>query len=140
MRMEDRELDAVVLEEPDLRIDLELVAVRRLEPVAPADVALGDPVAEDDQAAALVRRLLAAVRAQLRADRLRHYHQSVRSIDSSTSSAGQNSADRYFHPPSASTAPPFEPSGSSSAIRRAPCPPAPAETPAKIPSRPGGGA
>src|SRR5439155_15583801 len=58
MGVEDSQLVAVVLEEPDLGVDLELVAVRRLEAVAPADVALGDPVAEDDQAAALVRRLL----------------------------------------------------------------------------------
>src|SRR5439155_22158128 len=111
MRVEDRELEAVVLEEPELGIDLELVAVRRLEPVAAADVALGDAVAEDDQAAALVRRLLAAVRAQLFAYGLGHYHHSVASIDFSTSSVRQNSAERYFQPPSASTATIVEPSG-----------------------------
>src|SRR6266851_4008555 len=135
MRVEDGQLVAVVLEEPDLGVGLELVAVRRLEPVAAADVALGDAVAENDQAAAFVRCLLAAVRAQLLADRLGDYHHSVRSIDSSTSSARQNSAERYFQPPSASTATMVEPSGSSSAILRATCTTAPAETPAKIPSR-----
>src|SRR5262245_2379516 len=134
VRVEDGELVAVVLEEPDLGIDLELVAVRRREPVAATDVALGDAVAEDDQAAALVRRLLARVLAQLREHRLRDYLHSVRSIDSSTSSARQNSAERYFQPPSASTATTFAPSGSSSASRRATCTTAPAETPAKIPS------
>src|SRR5690606_15579378 len=57
MGVEDGELVAVVLQEPHLRVDLELVAVGGGEPVAAADVALGPSVAEDDQAAALVRRL-----------------------------------------------------------------------------------
>ena len=109
--VEDGELVALVLEEPHLGVDLELVAVRRGEPVAAADVALGDAVAEDEHAAALVRRLLGGVGVQLGADRGRDYHQSVLSIDSSTSSALQKSPERYFQPPSASTATTTEPAG-----------------------------
>src|SRR5436305_796501 len=103
MRVENGELVALILDEPDLGIDLELVAVRRLELVVAPHVALCDAVLEDDQSAALVRRLFAAVRTQLLANALRNYHHSVVSIDSSTSSAFQNSAERYFQPPSAST-------------------------------------
>src|SRR5476649_269795 len=40
-KKEDSELVALVIEEPDLRVELELVAVRRRDPVAAADVALG---------------------------------------------------------------------------------------------------
>ena len=83
MRVEDGQLVALVLEEPDRRVDLELVAVRRGERVPAAHVALGDTVAEDEQAAALVRRLLGGVRAQLGADRGRDYHQSTASSISS---------------------------------------------------------
>src|SRR4051794_23366284 len=133
MRVEDGELVTVVLEEPDRRVDLELVAVRRRQTVAPADVPVGDAVAEDEHAAALVRRFLLRMRAQLRADLGRHYHQSVASIDSSTSSSNQNGADRYFHPPSASTQTSVAPSGASSASWRATWTTAPDETPVKMP-------
>src|SRR5437868_4047756 len=62
MRVEDGELKALVLEEPDLRVELERVAVRRRCRVTTGDVALGDAVAQDDDAARLVRRLRARVR------------------------------------------------------------------------------
>src|SRR5471032_2704235 len=74
------------------------------------------------------------MRSQLRANLLADYHQSVLSIDSSTSVSCQNGADRYFQPPSAGTQTTVEPSGRSSATRRATCATAPDETPAKIPS------
>src|SRR6185312_12517939 len=90
---------------------------------------------EDEHAAALVRRLLGGVGVELGADVGRDYHQSVLSIDSSTFSARQKSPERYFQPPSASTHATTEPSGSSSAIRRATWTTAPDETPAKMPSR-----
>ena len=67
---------------------------------------------------------------QLGADLGRDYHQSTAS---SISSPLQNGAERYFQPPSASTATTTEPSGSSSAMRRATCTTAPAETPANKP-------
>src|SRR5207237_9123919 len=83
----------------------------------------------------LSRRLLLSMPAQLRAYPARHHHQNDRSIDASTSSAVQKSADRYFQPPSASTHTTVESVGSSSATRRATCTTAPDDTPAKIPSR-----
>ena len=45
--MEDGELVAVVLEEPELRTDLELEAVRRCSCVASALVPLGDTVTDE---------------------------------------------------------------------------------------------
>ena len=63
MRVEDGELVAVVLEEPDLGVDLELVAVRRLEPVAAADVLPRDAVAgvPADYAQAVIDNTLSLV-------------------------------------------------------------------------------
>ena len=55
-------------------------------------------------------------------------------LDVSTSAASQKSALRYFQPASASTQT-TTPSSSSAASVRATCTTAPAETPAKIPSR-----
>ena len=55
--MEDGELVAVVLQEPGLRIDLELEAVGRGGHVATRHVVDGDAVLEDDDAARLVRSL-----------------------------------------------------------------------------------
>ena len=60
MGVEDRELVAVVLEEPRLGIGVELEAVRARGGVPRGDVALRDAVAERDQAAALVGALRAA--------------------------------------------------------------------------------
>ena len=57
MRVEDGELVALVLEEPELGVDLELEAVRRCGRVVAALVALRDAVAEDDEATRLVRVL-----------------------------------------------------------------------------------
>src|SRR5262245_17006481 len=131
MRMEDGQLVALVLEEPDGGIDVELVAVRGLEPVPAAHVPLGDVVLEDEHAAALVRRLFLRVRAQLRPDRGWDYHHSTAS---SISSPVQKGAERYFQPPSASSATTTASSGSSSAMRRATCTAAPADTPANRPS------
>src|SRR5438067_12037093 len=130
--MEHGELVAVVLEEPHGRVDLELVAVGRGEPVASADVALGDAVPEDEDAAALVRRLFRGMRAQLVTDHDRNDHQRTAS---SISSPVQNGAERYFQPPSASSTTTTAPSGSSSAILRATCTAAPDDTPANSPSR-----
>src|SRR5215210_3776080 len=61
VRVEDGELVAVVLQEPRLRRHVELEPIRRGGGVAAADVALGDAVAHDDEAAGLVRRLLLGV-------------------------------------------------------------------------------
>src|SRR5215468_2051658 len=130
--MEDGQLEAVVLQEPHLRVDLELVPVRRRERVPAAEVALGDPVAEREHAAALVGRLLGRVRLQLGADGGRDHHQRT---SSAISSPSQNGAERYFQPPSARTATTVDPTGSSSAIRRATCTTAPDETPANSASR-----
>ena len=103
MRVEHRELVALVLEEPRVGIDLELEAVRRLERVAPSHVALRAAVAKHDQTARLVRRLVARVLRELRANLGRDHHQTLSSIARSTSSASQNGAERYFQPPSART-------------------------------------
>src|SRR5512142_3200495 len=61
VRMDDRELVALVLEEPEIGVDLQLEAVRRTGGVAAGLVALGDSVAHHEQAAALVRQLPAGV-------------------------------------------------------------------------------
>jgi hypothetical protein len=55
--MEHAQLVAVVFEKPDLRIDLELEAVRARGPVPPWNVALGDPVLENYETAGFVRSL-----------------------------------------------------------------------------------
>src|SRR5262249_28186681 len=127
----DRELVALVLEEPELRVDLELEAVRRVCGVAARLVAVGNAVAEDEQAAALVRQLLSRVLGECLTDRRRHYHHSLLS---SISSPCQKPAERYFQPPSARTQT-TTPSSSSCPRRRATWSTAPLQTPAKIPSR-----
>src|SRR5581483_3577212 len=113
-RVEDGELVAVVLEEPDLRVDVELEPVRRGGAVAAGFVSLGRAVAQDDDAARFVRRLGAAVLDQRGADRVADHHQSSRSIAGSTCFAveSQNGAERYFQPASARIATPT-PSSSS---------------------------
>ena len=55
MRVDDGERVALVLDEPQLRVDLHLEAVRRRERVAPGLEALGDAVAQEEQPARLVR-------------------------------------------------------------------------------------
>lgn len=60
--MEDGELVTLVLEEPQPRIDVELESVGRRRDVAPTLVPLGLAVAQDDEPARLVRRLLARMR------------------------------------------------------------------------------
>jgi len=131
MRMEDGELVAVVLEEPELGAHVELEAVRRRGGVPAALVSLGDAVLEDDQPACFVRLFLARMLHHRPAHGGGHlYHQSVRSIDVATSSALQKSALRYFQPASASTQT-TTPSSSSAASLTATCTTAPAETPAK---------
>jgi len=96
MRVEDGELVAVVLEEPQLGVDVELEAKRRLEPVSPALVADGLPIAEDDQPAGLVRRLLPCMRLERVAHGGGDHHQTLASIASSSSDSGscQKSAER----------------------------------------------
>src|SRR5215470_5374334 len=131
VRVDDRKLVALVLEEPQVRIDLQLEAVRRLGGVAAGLVAIGDSVAQHEQAAALVRQLLPRVVGQRLAHGRRHYHHSLLS---SISSPCQKPAERYFQPPSART-PTTTPSSSSPASRRATWSTAPLETPAKMPSR-----
>src|SRR5439155_1061922 len=125
------------LEEPGVGLDLEFEAVGRGRPVRAGDVALRNAVAKHDEAAGLVRRLRAGVCLEVAADLLRDHHQTVRSIDSSTSSfdASQNPAERYFQPPSARTQATTASSPSSPARRSATWRTAPAETPAKMPSR-----
>src|SRR4051794_8235800 len=104
--MEDDLFEILVEVRPDERVDVQLVPVRRGELVHPADVLDRNPVPEQHEAAALVRRLLARVRDELCADRGGDYHQSTAS---SISSPLQNGAERYFQPPSASTATTVEP-------------------------------
>src|SRR5438876_8422758 len=134
MGVEDRELVAVVFGEPDVRIvELELESIRRRGLVASGLVALGPPVAEEDQTARLVRRLALRVRDELRAHGVGDHHQTVRSIADSTSRASQKSAERYFQPPSARIAT-ITPSSRSDASLRAMWTTAPEDTPAKMPS------
>src|SRR5262249_7236052 len=132
VRVEDHLLQVVGNLRPHDGVDVELVAVRRRELVDAADVLDGDAVTQKNQSAARVRRLLGRRRSQFRRDRRRNYHQSTAS---SISSPAQNGAERYFQPPSARSVTTTAPSGSSSAMRLATCTAAPAETPAKSPSR-----
>ena len=113
--MDDGELVALVLEEPEVWIDFQLEAVRRLGCVPAGLVAVGDAVAQDEQAAALVRQLPSRVLGERLAHGRRHYHHSLLS---SISLPSQKSAERYFQPPSASTQT-TTPSSSSAARRRA---------------------
>src|SRR5262249_20232551 len=131
MRVEHRELVPVILEKPDERVDLELVAVRRLEGILASVVLLGDAVAERDDPAALVRRVVPRVCPQPGGDRRRDPHQGT---SSAIPSPPQKGAERSFQPPSASTATTVDPSGSSPAIRRATWTTAPDDTPANSPS------
>src|SRR5438309_7645850 len=119
MGVEDGELVAVVLREPQLRIvELQLEAVGRRSRVASALVALGAAVAHEEETASLVRGLRFGVRDELYADVVGDHHQTVRSIADSTSSASQKSAERYFQPPSARMAT-IVPSSRSAASLRA---------------------
>src|SRR5262245_52272483 len=131
MRVDDRELPALVLEEPEVGIDLQLEAVRRLGGVASGLVPVGDSVAQHEQAAALVGELPSCVLSQRLAHGRGHYHHSLLS---SISSPCQKPAERYFQPPSARMHT-TTPSSSSPASRRATWSTAPLETPAKMPSR-----
>ena len=63
--MEDGQLEAFVLEEPRLRIDVELEPVRARGGVSRRDVAHGVPVAQDDEPTRLVRLFGARVRDEL---------------------------------------------------------------------------
>src|SRR5918996_623199 len=131
--VEDGELVALVLEEPRLGVDVELEPVRGLGVVAARGVVVGHAGAEGDHSAGLVRLLCAGVLGELRTDRPGDYHQTERPIASSTSSASQKPAERYFQPPSARTHA-TTPSSSSSASRSAAWMTAPDETPPKNPS------
>src|SRR4051812_50119592 len=122
MRMEDDLLDVVRDLRPHERVDVQLVAVRRRELVHAADVLDRDTVADEDEAAALVRRLLLGVRAQLRAHLRRDHHQSTAP---SISSPVQNGAERDFQPPPPSPATTTAAAGSSPPLRRAACTPPP---------------
>src|SRR5215831_12482280 len=134
VRVEDRELVALVLRIPDLGVvELELEPIGRCRGVAARLVALGQPVPKQYEAARLVRRLSQRVLDERRAHVGGDHHQTVCSIDSSTSSASQKSAERYFQPPSAKIAT-TTPSSRSSASLRATWLTAPADTPAKTPS------
>src|SRR5579871_2388976 len=130
MRVDDRERVALVLDEPQLGVDLHLEAVRRGERVAPRLEPLRDAVAQEEQTAHLVRQLRARVGGERLAHLGRHYHHS---LSSSISPPCQKPADRYFQPPSGRMHT-TTPSSSSAASRRATCTTAPEETPAKIPS------
>src|SRR5918999_1477804 len=102
-------------------------------PMFSTSVRDGRAGAQEDQPAGLVRRFGAGVLLEGAPHRGGDYHQTLRSIERSTSSASQNCADRYFQPPSASTAT-TTPSSSSAASRRATWRTAPEETPANTPS------
>src|SRR3954466_473139 len=116
--MEDGELVAVVFGVPDLRIvELELEAVRRRRGVASRLVALGAAVAQQHEPAGLVRCFLLRVHDKGRPHLRRNHHQTVRSIECSTSSASQKSADRYFQPPSAKIATTTPASSSDASLR-----------------------
>src|SRR5262249_54440033 len=134
MGVEDGELVAVVLEKPDRGIDVELEAVRRGRPVAARPVALGRPAPGPHDAAGLVRLLGPSMLFGFPANGCGHYHQSSDSISASASSGSQKGDERYFQPPSARIVT-TTPSSSSSASLRATWTTAPAETPAKTPSR-----
>src|SRR3954451_21758433 len=131
--MEDRQPVALVLEEPDFGIDLELEAVGRGGEVSARFVALRLTVAKHDHAARLVRSVGSGVFLEGGADLGADHHQRSASISASTSWASQKEADRYFQPASARTAT-TTPSSSSAASVRATWTTAPAETPAKRPS------
>src|SRR3954452_14677808 len=134
VRVEDGQLIALVLQEPVLRLGLQLEAVGARGRVAAGDVALRDSAPERDQAARLVRGLRLGVSAQLGADLDGDHHQTAASSSSSAcASSCQKPADRYFQPASARTAttvPSPDWSSSSSARRRATWMTAPEETPA----------
>src|SRR5438445_6417917 len=130
MRVDDGERVALVLDEPQLGVDLHLEAVRRREGVAPRLEALGDAVAQEEQAARLVRQLRAGMCGECLPHFRRDHHHS---FASSISSPCQKPAERYFQPPSGRTHT-TTPSSSSAARRRATWSTAPDETPAKIPS------
>src|SRR6476619_2487951 len=106
MRVEDRELVALVFQEPVLGLGVELEAIRARGRVAGGQVALGLAVVEHHQAAGLVRLLG------------RDHHQTDSSITASGSGASQKGAERYFQPASARTAT-TTPSSSSLASLRA---------------------
>jgi hypothetical protein len=92
--MEDGQLVAVVLGEPDLRIvELQLESVWGSGCVAARLVPLRSTVTEEHEPAGLVRRFPLGVRDEVRAHVLRDHHQTVRSIAVSTSSAFQKSAE-----------------------------------------------
>src|SRR3954451_1114032 len=131
--VEDRELVAVVLEEPRLRRRVQLEAVRRGRGVAAGHVALRGLPPEEHEPTAFVRRLGLRVLDERAAHLVGDYHQLPASIDRSTSSAAQKSAERYFQPPSGRMQTTV-PLSSSPASFRATWTIAPDETPAKIPS------
>src|SRR5438874_697217 len=118
MGVEDREFVALVLEKPDVGIDVELEAVGRSGTVAAGFVARGLAASEDDDAAGLVRCFGSGVRLEGGADLDADHHQRSAFISPSTSSASQKEAERYFHPASARIAT-TTPSSSSPASLRA---------------------
>src|SRR4029079_7122857 len=101
MGVHDRQVVAVVLEEPDLGVDLELESVPRPGGVSPGLVPDGDVFAQDEQAAGLVRSLRARVLGDRPANLVGDYHQSL--VASSPRSPFHRGAERYFQPPSART-------------------------------------
>src|SRR5439155_13508098 len=133
MRVEDRELVALVLQEPVFRVGSELEAVRARGRVLAGDVALRDAVAQHDEPASLVRGFRSRMRPKLGTDLGRNHHQTAPSISRSGLAASQKPAERYFQPPSARTRT-TTPCSSSAASLRAACTTAPDDTPAKIPS------
>src|SRR5262249_50670584 len=134
--VEDGELVAVVLEEEVVRRSgAELEPVGAGGVVRPPQVALGDAVPEGEETAGFVRSFRLRVVFELPRDGGGHYHQWPRSIEVSGSESAQKSADRYFQPASARMQTTTEPCSTSSASLRATCTTAPADTPAKMPSR-----
>src|SRR5262249_26135655 len=134
--VEDGELVAVVLEEEVVRRSgAELEPVGAGGGVRPPQGAVGGAVPGGAGAAGVVRRFRLGVLFVLPPAGGGHYHRWPRSIEVSGSGSAQKSADRYFQPASARMQTTTEPCSTSSASLRATCTTAPADTPAKMPSR-----
>src|SRR5438874_69428 len=110
------------------------IAGKKTVKLRPGLVALGLDVAKVDDAVRFVRRLGSRVLLERGAHLGADHHQRSASISRSTSAASQKEAERYFQPASARIAT-TTPSSSSAASLRATWTTAPAETPAKRPSR-----
>src|SRR4029077_10885882 len=83
VRVDDGELVALVLQEPEVGVDLKLEPVRRLGRVPARLGAVSDTVAQDEQAAAFVRELPSGVVGERLPYGRWHYHHNLLSSISS---------------------------------------------------------